>query len=1120
MRDFSPIINRLRTGSAIDPYVEKVEYLTVKNSILFLAELPSKFDGVIISGYSEVSEDILQTIGLLDADQYVVDYKNGSIYFNSSENDKQVTVAYKGRGIAMTPADRIYYSEDGVIQSLHDIIEEAVDKTTEASSAIAYAKAQGDYAKAQGTLANDKATLADQKATLASTAASNADTKGAYAKDQGDFAKAQGEDAQAKANEAVTIIAQTITAKDEAIAATDVANISAQNAEAQALFAKNQGDYAKSKADYVDTATQDLETLKSAINTAIDNANTASSNANEEAQNALEQSILANDASVLANEKATLADSKAVLAEEKALLAQSAALNADEKADLAESQASYAKNQGDAAKLESENLSALKNEVVSAKNEAINEASYAKSQGDYAKSQGELATDALLNLETITASATTAINDVNEAKTNTVVATQAANNASASAIEAIQQMKSIDPNKKGIENACLYYGYPIGFNGLYDRDKVSTAFSKYDVLVLGDTYQKPTQEVYADTVEIIRLTKIKNSATQIFGYVPIGANPNILTSNLPIAEIKTRIDEWAVAGATGIFLDEYGYDYYVTRERQNEIVNYVHSKNMNVIANSWQVDYVFSSNSLYLSWLDFEGNANSIPPVINDKDYILFENAWYYERNGEQAASFKDQYDSETRMHQAYYYHETIQGNGQTYFNTYRTKSFALDAIKTNIPLATAERMAQTGKLASIIMKMDAYCVSSDSWGASGTYREYTLNNFQDLFEKSKSPIVPTKLDTAYFNVFTRKINGKDYRLDWTQDLSEPYVYTTGTRKVSVGSQQSEIKTIIGDDIDRHVKIGEKINASEKGVPNGIPTLDENGKVTSSQLPPIASSWDTLTDKPSLFPSTEHTHSVSDVVGLEDALSNAVKMASYPYLITATQGQNSFIVPVETFDKVNDLLVVVINGRHLATDDYSIVDKTVTFTEQLSAGDSIYGYVLKNVPKSIAEGYSGANLADGTVAKSKLSSEVVASLNKADSALQSVPVASDTVSGTVVLDDTANSSSTTKAATANSVKSVSDRVTTNTNQISVLNDKADNLKMAKSDKDANGIYTTVTYRRKADDTIFATSVLSGGASPTYTTRTITYYELNGTTIRKTVTFTLTYDADGVLVSEV
>lgn len=87
-------------------------------------------------------------------------------------------------------------------------------------------------------------------------------------------------------------------------------------------------------------------------------------------------------------------------------------------------------------------------------------------------------------------------------------------------------------------------------------------------------------------------------------------------------------------------------------------------------------------------------------------------------------------------------------------------------------------------------------------------------------------------------------------------------------------------------------------------------------------------------------------------------------------------------------------------------------------------------------------------------------------------------------------------------------------------KVGLLDDKTNDLKMVKSSKDANGIFTTLTYRRKSDDSLFATSVLSGGTSPNYTTRTITYYEQNGTTVRKTVTYALSYDTDGALVSEV
>jgi hypothetical protein len=75
------------------------------------------------------------------------------------------------------------------------------------------------------------------------------------------------------------------------------------------------------------------------------------------------------------------------------------------------------------------------------------------------------------------------------------------------------------------------------------------------------------------------------------------------------------------------------------------------------------------------------------------------------------------------------------------------------------------------------------------------------------------------------------------------------------------------------------------------------------------------------------------------------------------------------------------------------------------------------------------------------------------------------------------------------------------------------------FKVFKSGKDANGVFTTIEYKRQ-DDTLAIKSVLNGGTSPNYTTYTITYYGLDGTTIEKTSTRTLTYDTDGDLISEV
>lgn len=71
----------------------------------------------------------------------------------------------------------------------------------------------------------------------------------------------------------------------------------------------------------------------------------------------------------------------------------------------------------------------------------------------------------------------------------------------------------------------------------------------------------------------------------------------------------------------------------------------------------------------------------------------------------------------------------------------------------------------------------------------------------------------------------------------------------------------------------------------------------------------------------------------------------------------------------------------------------------------------------------------------------------------------------------------------------------------------------------KSNKDDNGIYTNVTYKR-ADGTIYKISELSNLIDGNYTTQTITYYKENGSTVDKTEVYSITYNADGDVESEV
>ncbi|WP_307188802.1 hypothetical protein [Caldicellulosiruptor owensensis] len=69
------------------------------------------------------------------------------------------------------------------------------------------------------------------------------------------------------------------------------------------------------------------------------------------------------------------------------------------------------------------------------------------------------------------------------------------------------------------------------------------------------------------------------------------------------------------------------------------------------------------------------------------------------------------------------------------------------------------------------------------------------------------------------------------------------------------------------------------------------------------------------------------------------------------------------------------------------------------------------------------------------------------------------------------------------------------------------------------DQDVNGIFTKVIYYRH-DGTKFMESVLSGGTSPQYTTRTETYYAADGTTVVETRTYQQYYNSNGEWIKEV
>lgn len=68
-------------------------------------------------------------------------------------------------------------------------------------------------------------------------------------------------------------------------------------------------------------------------------------------------------------------------------------------------------------------------------------------------------------------------------------------------------------------------------------------------------------------------------------------------------------------------------------------------------------------------------------------------------------------------------------------------------------------------------------------------------------------------------------------------------------------------------------------------------------------------------------------------------------------------------------------------------------------------------------------------------------------------------------------------------------------------------------------KDSEGVFTTIEWKREGG-TLAKKSVLSGGTSPQYATRTVYYYALDGITITQTVIYDQYYDNDGDWTHEV
>ena len=175
----------------------------------------------------------------------------------------------------------------------------------------------------------------------------------------------------------------------------------------------------------------------------------------------------------------------------------------------------------------------------------------------------------------------------------------------------------------------VYYGWPSSVNATYTVPGAIAVFDDYDLVIFGSGLEDPTHGDHQNTKDII-----DGSTADIFGYVD---------ATLSESAIETKVDQWAVMGGSnkliaGIFFDRFGFDFGLTRQKQNNIVDYVHGKGLPVFVNAWDPDDVFQGANTKLTTGDY---------YLAESHYIIngeWQNVNDWETKSDKMAFYKSQY--------------------------------------------------------------------------------------------------------------------------------------------------------------------------------------------------------------------------------------------------------------------------------------------------------------------------------------------------------------------------------------------------------------------------------------------------------------------------------------------
>ncbi|MCR4443285.1 MAG: hypothetical protein QHH10_13415 [Peptococcaceae bacterium] len=162
------------------------------------------------------------------------------------------------------------------------------------------------------------------------------------------------------------------------------------------------------------------------------------------------------------------------------------------------------------------------------------------------------------------------------------------------------------PGKLRLSQVAFAYGDLENINNKGDTAHSIKVLERFPYLVCAEPGRlSPADKIVSDALK---------EKAKIFGYVYLDDR-----SPVSLPKVKQEIDSIAAQGWYGVFIDQFGYDFGVTRDVQNEVVEYAHGKNLKCFVNAWSIDDAFGRE------VDPVHNPDGRPSSLGKDDWYLME---------------------------------------------------------------------------------------------------------------------------------------------------------------------------------------------------------------------------------------------------------------------------------------------------------------------------------------------------------------------------------------------------------------------------------------------------------------------------------------------------------------